>query len=649
MAEYIRKLPRGFVDNYVNKQVPWGPVGYVVYKRTYARMILEEGRTEEWHETVERCVNGILSLGGKFTEKEATTLYDKVFNLKMCFSGRALWQLGTPNMERIGADSLQNCWAVSVNDPIDPFCFCFNQLMLGGGVGYNITPEEVYSLPTVEFAPDVKHVDNFDCDFIVPDNREGWVKLLGRILKAHFYTNRRVHFCTKGIRGKGNPIRTFGGTASGDLDLVWGMSEIVRILRGALGRKLRPVECLDIMNIIGKIVVSGNVRRSAQIALGDPRDLDYMAAKNWATGKIPAWRGMSNNSVQCDDLDILPDSFWSGYNGDGEPYGFVNLGLCRSHGRLIDGHNYRPDPYVIGTNPCAEITLCHKEPCNLMEQFICRITDINEWKEVSYLSYKVAKTISIWPFSDPDTNDIVQMNHRLGVGCTGIQQATWWGPKHYDAVYKHMEQADEVYSRQLGVSRSNKLTTVKPSGTLSLLPDFRGGVLTPGTNDGYSEYHNRRISFSADDPLVDTARAHGYHVEPKRELDGSENYSTMVVTFPVRQYGGKSTSAIHQLKRHKMMQTYWSDNAVSTTVYYKREELDDIKDYLRKNIKDSIKSVSFLLHSDHGFEQAPLEAISREEYEERTGCTEPITQVMEDKETSLAEGVECDGGHCPVK
>jgi ribonucleoside-diphosphate reductase alpha chain/ribonucleoside-triphosphate reductase len=212
-----------------------------------------------------------------------------------------------------------------------------------------------------------------------------------------------------------------------------------------------------------------------------------------------------------------------------------------------------------------------------------------------------------------------------------------------------MEQADEDYSRTLGVKTSNKLTTVKPSGTLSLLPDFRGGVLTPGTNDGFGEYHNRRISFSADDPLVDAARGAGYYVEPKRELDGTENYSTMVVTFPVRQVGGKSTSAIHQLKRHKMMQTYWSDNAVSTTVYYRREELDGIKQYLRHNIKDSIKSVSFLLHSDHGFEQAPLEAISKEQYEEGMARTVPITSLPDNQEMDLADGVECAGGMCPVK
>ncbi len=648
MPERVKQLPSRFVDLYKEKTPPWGPVGYVVFKRTYARG-LETGGTEEWYQTVERAVNGLLRLGGSFTEAEVCDIYDLVFNLKMCFSGRALWQLGTANMERIGADSLQNCWAVAVNEPIDPFCFTFNQLMLGGGVGFNITPEQVYSLPTVMFNPDIRQVDTYDCDFIVPDNREGWVKLLGRILKSFFYTGRRLHYCTKGVRGKGQPIKTFGGTACGDVDLVWGMGKIVEILQRAHGRKLKPIEVLDIMNIIGKIVVSGNVRRSAQIAVGDPRDLEYMAAKNWATGKIPSWRAMSNNSVVTNTADNLPDSFWGGYNGDGEPYGFVNLDLCRQFGRLLDGRMYRPDPGVIGTNPCAEITLCHKEACNLIEQFLCRIKDINEWKRVAYLCYKITKTISVWPFSDPDTNDIVSENHRLGISGTGIQQAWWWGPKHYDQVYRHIEQADEVYSKQLGVNRSNKLTTVKPSGTLSLLPEFEGGVLTPGTNDGYSPYQLRRIRFAADDPLIEVAIQHGYHVEPVRDFDGSEDYGTMVVSFPVKQVGAKQTSAIHQLKRHKLMQTYWSDNAVSTTVYYKREELEVIQRYLRENIPTTIKSVSFLLHSEHGFEQAPLEAISKERYEELTSRCTPITSIGKDSQRELSQGLECVSGACPVR
>lgn len=647
MPQYIKRVPQGMIDHFADQQVPWGPLGYVVYKRTYSRLRDDLGRSEEWHESLARGINGILEIGGLFTEDEVFRLYGHYFNLRGSFSGRALWQLGTNNVHRIGADSLQNCWAVAVSDPIDPFCFVFNQLMLGGGVGFNILPENVYGLPTVAFSPTIERTDSFDCDFIVPDNREGWVKLLGRILKSFFYTGKDIRYCTKGIRSKGSLISTFGGKASGDADLIWGMEQICKVLRRRLGRKLRPIDVLDIMNIIGKIVVAGNVRRSAEIAIGDPRDLDYMAAKNWSTGKVPAWRGMSNNSVAANCYEVLPESFWSGYNGEGEAYGVVNLDLCRNYGRLLDGIGYRPDPLVIGTNPCAEITLAHKEPCNLTELFACRIRDLATFKDVAYLNYKVAKTISKWPFSDPDTNDIVEMHHRLGNGITGIQQATWWGPREYDAVYRHIEEADEVYSKILGIKRSIKLTTVKPSGTLSLLPDFEGGVLTPGTNDGYAPYHIRRIRFAADDPLVDTCRDHGYSVEPARQLDGSEDFNTLVVSFPVQQVGGRQTSAIHQLKRHKMMQTYWADNSVSTTVYYKREELDDIKQYLRKNIPTTIKSVSFLLHSDHGFDQAPLEAISKQQYEALVSKTRPITSLSDYSAGDL--NLECEGGHCPIK
>lgn len=648
MPKYISKVPNGLADHFAKDPVPWGPVGYIVYKRTYARLREDLGRTEEWHETIERCINGVLDIGGRFTEDEVFRLFGHVYNLRGNFSGRALWQLGTDNVHRIGADSLQNCWACNISDPIDPFCFTFNQLMLGGGVGFNILPENVYGLPQVAFSPTIKKIDSFDCDYVVPDNREGWVKLLGRILKSFFYTGKDFTYCTKGIRSKGSSISTFGGKASGDADLIWGMEEIMKILRRRVGRKLRPIDCLDILNIIGKIVVAGNVRRSAQIALGDPRDIEYMAAKNWATGTVPAWRGMSNNSVAATQLEVLPDSFWSGYNGDGEPYGFVNLDLCRNYGRLLDGVNYRPDPLVIGTNPCAEITLAHKEPCNLTELYACRIRDIKIFKDAAYLNYKVAKTISKWPFSDPDTNDIVEMHHRLGNGITGIQQATWWGPREYDSVYRYLEEADEYYSKILDVKQSIKLTTIKPSGTLSLLPEFKGGVLTPGTNDGYAPFHIRRIRFASDDSLIDTCRNHGYHVEPARELDGSEDFNTLVVSFPVKQFGAQQTSAIHQLKRHKLMQTYWADNSVSTTVYYRPFELDNIKTYLQQNLPTSIKSVSFLLHSDHGFEQAPLEAITEKEYNEMASKVKPISQLTETSQLGM-ESVECEGGHCPIK
>ena len=167
----------------------------------------------------------------------------------------------------------------------------------------------------------IERKDTGDADFIVPDSREGWVKLLGRVLKAHFFSGEGFTYSTICIRSKGAVIKGFGGTASGPEDLCWGIGEIHRILNNRAHKKLRPIDCLDIMNIIGSVVVAGNVRRSAQIAIGDFDDLEFLKAKRWDLGSIPNWRAMSNNSiVSPEDFNDMPNEFWETYN-QGEPYG----------------------------------------------------------------------------------------------------------------------------------------------------------------------------------------------------------------------------------------------------------------------------------------------------------------------------------------
>ena len=166
---------------------------------------------------------------------------------------------------------------------------------------------------------------------------------------AHKSGRQTFTYSTQLIRSKGAPIKGFGGTASGPEDLVWGISEIGKILEKRAGKKIRPVDALDIMNIIGAVVVAGNVRRSAQIAIGDPDDVEYLLAKRWDLGNIPSWRAMSNNSVVCNDIGDLHDFFWDGYEGKGEPYGLINLRLSRKIGRL--GEYEYPDPEVQGYNP----------------------------------------------------------------------------------------------------------------------------------------------------------------------------------------------------------------------------------------------------------------------------------------------------------
>jgi hypothetical protein len=215
-----------------------------------------------------------------------------MLSLKGTVAGRFLWQLGTPFVEKHGLASLQNCAFTTVNTP-RAFTWAFDMLMLGSGVGYNVQREYVYKLPIVQesFRAPVR-LDTASADFIIPDTREGWVSLLERTLESAFKESKAFTYTSQLIRGKGTPIKGFGGVASGPEDLCNGIAEISQILERRRGKQLNPIDCLDIMNIIGSIVVSGNVRRSAQIAIGDYDDTAFLRAKRWDLGNIPSWRAM---------------------------------------------------------------------------------------------------------------------------------------------------------------------------------------------------------------------------------------------------------------------------------------------------------------------------------------------------------------------
>jgi ribonucleoside-triphosphate reductase len=245
---------------------------------------------------------------------------------------------------------------------------------------------------------------------------------------------------------------------------------------------------------------------------------------------------------------------------------------------------------------------------------------------------------------------------RMGIGVTGYLQATeeqksWLAPS-----YEYLRRLDNQYSQKMGFPRSIKLCTTKPSGTLSLL----AGV-TPGVHPAYSQYYIRRIRFASNSPLVNFARDNGYPVEYVKNFDGTDDLTTYVVEFPVKVPEGtilaKQCTAIQQLEYVKRLQAEWSDNAVSCTVYYKKEELAGIKEWLRANYRNCIKSVSFLLHSEHGFKQAPYEEITREKYEEMASKCKNLQKIdvsyygnkvtVEDLDM-ISQG-ECTTGACPLR
>jgi len=629
---------------------PFSTVGYITYKRTYARRLDEAditSKTEEFPQTVERVIKAAnTQLGCNFTAKEQERLRKYLTELKGTVAGRFLWQMGTDTVGKLGLASLQNCAFTVIDEPVRPFTWAMDLLMLGSGVGYNIQRKNVEKLPEVNpnfTAP--TRLDTNDADFIVPDSREGWVSLLGKTLKAAFLSVKEPTFTysTVLVRGRGAVIKGFGGTASGPEDLCEGIAKVSTILEKRAGKKLRPIDCLDIMNIIGAIVVAGNVRRSAQIAIGDADDVEYLLAKRWDMGNIPSWRAMSNNSVVCNDIKDLHEYFWDGYEGKGEPYGLINLRLSRKIGRLGDT-NY-PDPDVMGYNPCAEQSLAAYETCCLAEVYLSNVTSKEEFVDICTLLYRINKHSLSLPCHLQETADIVHKNMRMGIGVTGVLQASDEQRSWLNEAYTELRAFDKEYSAKHGFPESIKLTTVKPSGTLSLLP----GV-TSGCHPAYSHYMIRRIRIAADHSLVQVCREHGYPVEFQRNFDGTDDHSTMVVSFPFAYPEGTKIAAemtaIDQLEVVKWLQENWSDNSVSCTVYYRKEELPEIKKYLAKNYKNNHKSLSFLLHNEHGFKQAPIEIITKEQYDDLVSSTRIITSIVD---AEFDGGDECASGACPIK
>ena len=1332
-CSYLTKIPDDI-------KTPWGMLGYITYKRTYARRLNEnddnDETTEEFRDTILRVLNGCQKqLKVNFNNNELEKAYKYLMELKCSVAGRFLWQLGTETVSKLGIMSLQNCAFVKIDEPIKPFLWIFDVLMLGTGVGFNIQQENIRKIPPVlDVDITITRKDTKDADFIVPDSREGWGSLLEKVLEAYFYKGTSFTYSTILIRSAGTKIKGFGGVASGPEDLVKGIKQIQGILNARKGNHLESIDCLDIVNIIASIVVAGNVRRclpvgskihtrnglvnieeimindevlttkgyrkvknlfkqgeqqvmkivtshgffkctgkhrmavsdnpdgnfngsykwvsaedlkngdnlllsrnaiegssvvklpsfcsynyterkdriitpdftpeiawffgfiinnssfnatknkiiidcyslellrrvnknldkfgsalriitdidinnnrylikvvskqfynyikthfinkipyfinettfsnrnafingifesystsmddsivingftnevyitdisnllfscgivnkikdiyiliddipsiinlqqqmklsskvfpvvkktgeelsfnndkitlttvqkvvpdtyyqtydieveemheffcngylthnSALICLGDYDDVNYLNAKRWDLGNIPNWRCMSNNSVVCDDISKLPEEFWNGYNGNGEPYGLINIELARKIGRIQDGDKY-PDPDVEGFNPCltedtiimteegltqihylrdkefsavidnksykstskgfwssgsktiyklklsngievkatrnhkfktlngwkelgemnindvvyitnnnykwsggrgteddgymighifskeddvhydynyitlyvedgkylplenykplkkiidycnlsyeisnhknendenyrtviikspyfkyvynkfdvdfdnnnfliyntsysatigflravfdlngtlyvnkrkcylivlrnldfqklkvvqqyllavgvyssiyedknqleimscdevskfnrivgfydnnknykinnysddysydgnnpyyhlckivnieelrdnyevfdctindihaftanglishncAEQSLANYETCCLSEIYLCNVKSYEELKEIAVIVYRICKHSLLLKCHQKATERIVHKNLRMGIGITGYlqssaEQKSWLAP-----LYEYLREFDNYYSKKIGAPTSVKLTTVKPSGTLSLL----AGV-TSGAHPAIYQYFIRRIRISsANTSLLDLARLHHYHIEYQKNFDGTDDKNTMIIEFPCRYPDGtilaKDMSAVDQLNTIKELQTNWSDNSVSVTVYYRLHELPEIKEWLKNNYNDNVKTCSFLLHNEHGFKQAPFEEITKEEYEELIKKVIPITsgkiKVISDNELSS----DCVGGACPIR
>ncbi len=296
---------------------------------------------------------------------------------------------------------------------------------------------------------------------------------------------------------------------------------------------------------------------------------------------------------------------------------------------------------------CAEALLADKECCNLAELAINNIGSKEEMLDCSILLYKAQKAIAANKYLFNDTNEIVNKNMRLGLGITGVCQNPNY-KEWSDYVYKNLREFDKKYSKDSGWPQSIRLTVVKPSGTLSLLSGS-----SPGANAGYSKYHYRTVRFSSMDKLVPLLKDAGYRIEPEKRQDKTLNHDIAVVYFPCKfsedTICEDTSDCIDQLNRIKDCQQYWADQAVSNTIYYNEQDLPKIKQWLKENYNDSVKTVSFLLHYGHGFEQAVLQPITKEEYDNYLKSLK-LVNVKEDKSNGeILNSLECASGACPIR
>lgn len=389
----------------------WSNLAKVVFKRTYAR-IKPNASLESWYDTCDRAIEGNVR-GHNVSDYEISRLKYFAHNRKAGPAGRGYWFSGTDAHALIGGVALNNCWG-TVADNWHVFVVAQDLLMLGGGVGMSVEHKYVSKLPKVKKNVSVICKNTKDADFIVPDSREGWCELSRRLFESFFVTGKSFSYSTVCLRQAGELIKGFGGVSSGPRPLEVFIDKLVGILRVREGKHLRPIDAADILCSIGEMVVSGNVRRSAILILGDAWDKEYLKAKRWDLGLIPTQRAMANWSVNCEDLDDLHPLYWETYK-HGEAFGIVNVKNMQKYGRMGE---LKKD-YSVIVNPCGEAQLEPYEPCNLQEIALPNLASEEEFIEAARLMHRWGKRVTMEKYHWDEVNEVIKRNRRVGTGITG--------------------------------------------------------------------------------------------------------------------------------------------------------------------------------------------------------------------------------------
>mgnify|MGYP006063806297 FL=1 len=680
-------LSQEFLSPYKHSPNPMDQLGAFVYTRTYSRFLPRLGRREFWWETVCRAVEYNCSLAPTSRE-EAEKLYDNIYHMRQFLSGRTLWVGGTPVADQYPMANY-NC-AFTVIDNFSAYHDLFYLLMVGSGVGVRVLKSDAEKLPPVRTDLEILHksyaplaprdrLEYTDLTFsrdtatlAIGDSKEGWAQAL-----THYFdiiTNReyrglhRLVVIYDSIRPKGERLKTFGGTASGFGSMMAMIDKIHKVIAAAGSRSgcqwvsLKPIDLLDIANIIGENVVSGGVRRTSEIGLIDADDETCIQAKSqlyrqvngrWEIDKSIAHRQMSNNSIFYREKPTREKLHWhlQQMRYSGEP-GWINE---------IAGTKRRPN--FNGCNPCGEILLDSHGLCNLTTLNVMGFVsedgklDRKALLEAQRLSARAGYRMTCRQLEMFSWNTVQQRDRLLGCSLTGWQDMVNATGMTRDEQIGLLEELRETAHKaakdialRLGGNVPLLVTTIKPEGTLSLLPTVSSGV-----HYSHSPYYIRRIRITAADPLCRVCEDLGYPVLPEVGQD-PQDPTTKVVEFPVQAPSGRvkaDVSAIEQLENYKMFMEHYVDHNCSITVHVRDNEWDEVEQWVWDNW-DDVVALSFLSYDDSFYELMPYEAIDQAEYERRKAAMKPFNPSLlsryEREETELDLGdPECAGGACPIR
>lgn len=614
-----------------------------IHKSRYARYLPDEQRRETWDETVDRYISYFKNRGS-LDDKTGEELREAITNLEVMPSMRALMTAG----DALDRDNVAgfNCSYMPIDHP-KAFDEMMYVLMCGTGAGFSVERQYINKLPEVS-------EDFHDTETIihVADSKIGWAKAY-RELITMLYSGQLPKWDLSRVRASGEPLKTFGGRASGPEPLEDLFKFTVEVFRSAAGRKLSSIECHDICCKIAQIVIVGGVRRSALISLSNLTDDRVRRAKTGQWWLDNPQRGLANNSAcytEKPDFEAFLNEWSSLYESRSGERGFFSRVASQ---RQAEKNGRRDASYDFGTNPCSEIILRPNQFCNLSEVVVRSSDTVESLKRKVRLASilgTLQATLTDFRYLRSKWKQNTEEEALLGVSMTGIQDCKLTNgaknglPELLEELKAEAVITNKSWAQKLGINQATAITCVKPSGTVSQLVNSASGI-----HGRFAPYYIRRVRADVNDPLCGVLNNAGI----ASEVD-NRSPSTLVFSFPQKAPRGAVMSAsqtgMEQLELWDVYQKHWCEHKPSVTVYYRDSEFLDIGSWLYNNF-DSCSGVSFLPFSEHSYEQAPYEEITKDQYEKLAkempkGIEWDITEQSDT--TEGAQTLACVGGACEI-